>query len=872
MLTYLILTGGNLGVCLIAIGRLEAAFPNDLYPIIGVLGGYLALGPILFVAPFREPAWFQPSDGHRGRPAFSWFPIYLTALILLFITTAFSLEFHRQLVELRIPLVVAHPTWMTLLFFGGYLPVAVLLCSIMARLTRQPMAVKTPLLNPGYGIPISLPPVQTTGESIVVAPMNSAPETSRKNQLTSDRTEFINNPMQAEMPEGLVPMETVELSMLKQIQDQFSSMTNLSLLAYDARGDLLCEPSGENPLCRTVQKTAKGEQHCKSHCGRSIGLALQEKETVFFQCAMNLHVFSIPIILDDKTKLVVLGGKSFLNPQEFADGQEKAESLDLSKDDLTPLTDRIRVHENPFLVQSARFLESALPFLFSTAHEKNTLNTKLSRLITLFTLTADLKNDLPQLIHTVLNTLGILFNLNTASVLLWDRRQQLFKTAATFGQKTDLIRDYQTDGAEGLVRTLLDQRRPVSSVETLEILRAGFPPGLAPVYLFPLFIQDHRMTGLLGLFDTPLEDEEIRVISAFVQQASLIRENAQLLQEREDLAKDVSVLLDIAKTVGSALESEDLFLIILEKATQFLQAEQGSLMLLDEDRSELTVKAMKGLNKKIVELMRIRPGEGISGKVLSTGTALVVSDIESDDRIAQEKRPRYKTKSFISIPLKLDGRTIGVLNIADKMTGEVFSEEDLQLLISIGAYASVAIERSKFYQKTEELKRISITDPLTGLLNRRYFQERMSEEIERSRRHHLPLSLIMIDLDDFKSVNDTLGHLVGDEALKILARCLRNSIRTIDVAARYGGEEFTVILPQTSKTDAYTIAERICTEVHRLDLPFVKTDQKLVLSVSVGLATYPDDAESLEDLIRNADIALYAAKSKGKNRVVIYEK
>jgi diguanylate cyclase (GGDEF)-like protein len=295
-------------------------------------------------------------------------------------------------------------------------------------------------------------------------------------------------------------------------------------------------------------------------------------------------------------------------------------------------------------------------------------------------------------------------------------------------------------------------------------------------------------------------------------------------------------------------------------------------MLLDEDRRELSVKAMKGLNKKIVELLKIRPGEGISGKVLSTGSPMLVADIDADDRILQEKRPRYKTRSFISIPLKLDSRIIGVMNIADKITGEVFSEEDLQLLISIGAYASVAIERSRFYEKNEELKRISITDPLTGLLNRRYFQERMSEEIERSRRHHLPLSLIMIDVDDFKSVNDTLGHPVGDEVLKIMARCLRNCIRTIDVAARYGGEEFTVILPQTTKADAQTIAERICTDVNRLDLPFTTSDQKLVLSASLGLATYPEDAESMEDLIRNADVALYAAKSQGKNRVVIFGK
>jgi len=667
-------------------------------------------------------------------------------------------------------------------------------------------------------------------------------------------------------------METIELSKLKQIQDQFSQLTNLSLLTYDARGDLVCEPSQENPVCQAVQKTPKGLLHCKSHCGRNVGIALQGNETVFFKCEMNLHVFSIPIILDNRTKLVVQGGKRYFGPHEFADSHTKAAELDLSVGDLLPLSQRVRTHDYGFLASSARFLNTVLPYLFATIHEKNTISTRFARLMTLFTLTADLREDLSQLIHTLLNTLGILFNLNAASVLVWDRTSQVFKTAATFGQNTESFRTYQTDAVSGPVRMLLEQRRPVATDETLEILRAGFPPGTTSVQLFPLFTKNHQITSLLCVFDTALADEDQRLITTFCQQISTLNENSQLQRERQDLAKDVSVLLEIAKTVGTALDSEELFSIILEKSTQFLQAEQGSIMLLDEERRELTVKAMKGLNKKIVELLKIRPGEGISGKVLSSGSPLVVADIEEDHRVVQEKRPRYKTKSFISIPLKIDGRTIGVLNIADKISGEIFSEEDLHLLVSIGAYASVAIERSRFYQKTEELKKISITDSLTGLLNRRYFQERISEEIERSRRHHLPLSLIMLDVDDFKSVNDTLGHPVGDEVLKIMARCLRNCIRTIDVAARYGGEEFTVILPQTSKADAQTIADRICAEVYRMDLPFAKGDRKLLLSVSLGLATYPEDAENLEDLIRNADVALYAAKSQGKNRVVVYGK
>jgi diguanylate cyclase (GGDEF)-like protein len=864
MVVYLILASGNLAACLILVGWVKAVFPDDLLPLLEVLGIYLVLGPFPLLIPFKR----RHPDPRPGQ----LMPVYLMALFLLSITAAFSLEFHRQLIELQLPLVVRDPVGLTLVFFAGYLPSALLLSVGLARLTSRSIVAKPLLLSPGTGIPIPTRPEQTQAKPAGVIAIEPTPKKEPEIQLTLNASQDITERITARDSGHPVPMETADLTKLKQIQDQFSELTNLSLLTYDAHGRLLCEPSQENPICEVIQKTSRGQHHCQSYCGKSIGLALQGSESVFFKCEMNLHVFSIPIVLNDKSKLVLQGGKSFLNPQEFPDSHPKAATLDVPLDELMRLRGRIRIHDNSHLVNAAAFLQAAFPYLLSTLQDRNALSTKFSRLMTLFTLSADLKNDPTELIHTLLNSLGILFNLNSASVLLWDQDRQIFKTVATFGQATESLRNYQTDAGVDPIRTLMEQQRPVSIHDTLEILRAGFPSGITSVYLFPLFSSNQRVMSLLCIFDTPIDDETARIISAFCQQASLVQENAQLQRERRDLTKDVSVFLEIAKTVGSAMDSEEIFSIILDKSTQYVQAEQGSIMLLDEDRRELSIKAMKGLNKKVVELLKIHPGEGISGQVVMSGSPLIVADIDTDHRITQERRPRYKTKSFISIPLKLDGRTIGVLNVADKMSGEIFSKEDLQLLVSIGAYASVAIERSRFYQKTEELKKISITDSLTGLLNRRYFQERMSEEIERSRRHHLPLSLIMLDVDDFKRVNDSLGHLIGDEVLKATARCLRNSIRTIDVAARYGGEEFTVILPQTSKADAQTIAERICAEVYRLDLPFIKSDQKLVLSVSLGLATYPEDAETLEDLIRNADIALYAAKSQGKNRVIVYGK
>ncbi|HET6371105.1 MAG TPA: sensor domain-containing diguanylate cyclase, partial [Nitrospiria bacterium] len=314
-----------------------------------------------------------------------------------------------------------------------------------------------------------------------------------------------------------------------------------------------------------------------------------------------------------------------------------------------------------------------------------------------------------------------------------------------------------------------------------------------------------------------------------------------------------------------------LFRSILDKSTEFLQAEQGSLMVLEEENNVLSIRAIKGLNKTLVEMLRIHPGEGISGRVYESGLPMLVQDITSDQRVSQPPRSRYKTGSFISAPLKLHNRTIGVINVADKTTGSPFSDGDLELLTAIGSYASVAIERSSYYQKTEELRKISITDHLTGLLNRRYFQERLIEEVERSRRHRLPVSLMIIDVDDFKKINDSLGHPAGDEILKILTHSIRSYIRAIDVAARYGGEEFTIILPQTTKQDAAVIAERICKGIERNEAFQERFKGWGLLTVSIGLAAYPDDASNIEEMVRHADEALYSAKSRGKNKVVLYD-
>ena len=331
----------------------------------------------------------------------------------------------------------------------------------------------------------------------------------------------------------------------------------------------------------------------------------------------------------------------------------------------------------------------------------------------------------------------------------------------------------------------------------------------------------------------------------------------------------LQALEQVYKSIAPVLDREELYETILAKSTELVGAERGSLMIVDNKSKILSVKAAKGMDKKIAEGLRVRIGEGISGSIAARGLPVIVKDIE-DEVPAWRNRPRYRTKSFISIPLKLESKVIGVINMADKNSGEVFSDEDLHLVQSFANYASIALERGAYYSMSEELKMLSMTDPLTGLFNRRYFRERLYEEVERVKRHNECFTTFIIDIDNFKSFNDRFGHLAGDEVLKGVARAIRDAVRSMDVVARYGGEEFAVILPHTNKKDSTVIAERIRKGVQEFKPDNPEID--VWPTISLGVAEFPGDASHIDDLINKADKAMYLAKRMGKNKVVVYER
>ncbi|HKP69792.1 MAG TPA: diguanylate cyclase [Pyrinomonadaceae bacterium] len=364
--------------------------------------------------------------------------------------------------------------------------------------------------------------------------------------------------------------------------------------------------------------------------------------------------------------------------------------------------------------------------------------------------------------------------------------------------------------------------------------------------------------GVEGTFD----EETLRSIVIFCRRISPQLEILRLrreLSDREWINRAVTRFSESLKRI----DAEDFWTHVTQVSAELVQSERASLLLRSEQADELVTKAAVGARINLFSEPNV--GQRVSKLVLEDGNPVVVEDIK---RIGIRSAPpswRYKTNSFLSYPITIGKRMIGVMNFTDKVTGDAFDERDLELLEAIAPQIAVAIDRTVLKDKAGEFEQLSVTDALTGLLNRRYLEKRLIEEIQRSKRHRFPMSLMMLDVDEFKSYNDAFGHPAGDAALRIVAGVLQDILRGADVAARYGGEEFAILLPQTTSVEAATIAERLRQRIEHTEFP------KRQVTVSIGIASISNDLETPADVVGAADHALYEAKNQGRNNVRVYD-
>jgi diguanylate cyclase (GGDEF)-like protein len=666
------------------------------------------------------------------------------------------------------------------------------------------------------------------------------------------------------------PKQPEGFAQWQRLLNEIAELVGLTLVAYDAN-EFFLGASQPNPICEAIQQKREGLRLCEADCGSMLSQSAKRGPLRIFKCHAHLFSFATPIYTEGKICFVLLGGRVFQSYQDFSRFSKEASKYSLRDYVFVDWENALKFQGGFYFERTARLIQSIVSSFSGDSPLLQKAKRRSVQLDTLYELSGliSLESTPEKAYQLVLEAIGVLFEFHESAIFRGETEGVNYQAASTMGPLL-VPRTELSPAATDLIG-ILRQGQAHFIDETYHILKMGYPEGVRTIHSFPI-ISGGELTAILQIFNASPQDEVVQLLQNFCRHLAVSLENLRLKRELRDQVEVLSAVEAFISTSGGEADVRNLCHNILVKVAQVLRAEQGSILLLDESGCSLVVKAIKGINEKIVERLKVLPGEGIAGGVFESGRALLVKDIAKEIEPEGPRRSRYKTCSFLSVPLKSGQQKIGVLNLSDRSDGGPFDRHDLQRLETLTGHVSATLEKVEYHRRSEDLRKISITDPLTGLFNRRFFQERLTEEIARSKRHGHAFCLIMLDIDDFKNYNDSCGHLGGDEALKITAQLIHGSIRSIDIVARYGGEEFAVILPITDMIGARSIAERIRSSVAGHLFPDQSSQMAAKLTVSLGIASFPSDADNVQELIGNADKALYEAKVGGKNQAAVFDR
>ncbi|RKS68583.1 diguanylate cyclase (GGDEF)-like protein [Motilibacter peucedani] len=336
----------------------------------------------------------------------------------------------------------------------------------------------------------------------------------------------------------------------------------------------------------------------------------------------------------------------------------------------------------------------------------------------------------------------------------------------------------------------------------------------------------------------------------------------QLQRSRDELRDNLERLGD---ALGSTHDLDGLVQVVLESAVAAVEAKAG-VAYVAESAGALTLVAAQGIEDLDAPVARrLLPGHGVLGRVASGGAPVRGRLGTSPGEITPGPDDPAGCE-VLAVPLRGGGRVTGVLVLLDHLDGSGFGPAEEEEIRGLASQAGIAVDNVLLHRETE---RLAITDPLTGLWNFRYLSMSLAREIERATRFDRSLAVLMLDIDRFKAINDTHGHATGDAVLREFAARVGEKTRDVDVLARYGGEEFVLVLPETLLDGAVQLGERVREAIRELPFPGPEGGPGIPVTVSIGIAAFPEHGGSPATLLRSADAALYAAKRAGRDRVVV---
>ncbi|HZR57854.1 MAG TPA: sensor domain-containing diguanylate cyclase [Terriglobales bacterium] len=338
-------------------------------------------------------------------------------------------------------------------------------------------------------------------------------------------------------------------------------------------------------------------------------------------------------------------------------------------------------------------------------------------------------------------------------------------------------------------------------------------------------------------------------------------------QGRQD--QELNIFHDVAKTLTSSLDLDSILQTIMEKMAEYFRPDTWSLLMVDHEKDEMYFAIAIGAASEALKNVRLKVGEGIAGHVAKHGERLIVPDVAADPRFARrvDEMTQWETRSIICVPVKSRLRVLGVIQLVN-VDLDHFGDQESFFLGALCDYAAIAIENAHAVEKIQEL---TITDDCTGLYNARHLYKTLETEVYRSARFGYEFTVVFIDLDHFKQVNDTHGHLIGSKLLAEIGYLIKAQLRLIDYAFRYGGDEFVVLLPQTGKDQALVVARRLRDSL-RTSMFCKEEGLNLNVRASMGVATYPHDAKTPQDIIRQADEMMYLVKNTSRDNIGIAQR